>query len=175
MTAEDKIQLSEYNLKRMNEDVGDLSFKFDLSNFLVSSKSIVGHLLYDFTKEFGILEVKFLESKFREFANKTQNQKALKFIDWYEGELEDIKDEFSLLIWRRNVDVHQHSNPGDALIATITTENAFTNVDGYPIKGVGKHYKIFDQSNEKNIIMCNQYLERLKKMVNDAERKFKSL
>ena len=46
MTSQEKIEQLEYNLKRMIEDVLDSTFRFDLSNFLTSARSIFWQSLH---------------------------------------------------------------------------------------------------------------------------------
>ncbi len=148
MTAKEKIELSEYNLNKMKEDVQNVTFRYDLSNFLASAHGILWNLFYEY---------------------KQNNQDISNFKKWYKNELADIEKEFGLLRKRRNKDIHE-GNLEDLLVGTITTEDSIMDVGGWFVSGIGTHYTIFGQSNEKNIAWCEKYLERLKKMINDSKK-----
>lgn len=185
MTAKDKIQLSEYNLAKMKKGGFEMNFVFEFSNFLSSTHSITEHLLYDYANEFDLpIPDKLYVKTFRELAEGNEifpkNQKALDFIIWYKLEMETISnDHFKDLRKRRNEDVHKGASPAVLeFAATIisTSVSTLSTSLGYTVKTPGLYYSIPEIPTDiEPVEFCEKYLERLKKMVNDAERKFKSV
>jgi len=111
MTADEKIEESEYHLQNMRNMGGwKKEFNYEFNSFVASSRSILDHLLDDYVTKFNLqipLDAKDLRKEFRERSK--GNSKAEEFFKWYQQEYDKILNEpiIGSLIKKRNIVLHR--------------------------------------------------------------------
>jgi hypothetical protein len=115
MEAAKKLRAAEYHLRRMSEDYERSTeiFTYELECFLVTIRSVLDVLLYDFAKKFQLgidVNERLDYNTFRNRATKKNNIRASEFIEWWQKtkkELENSKVGF--LLKKRDIAVHRRS------------------------------------------------------------------
>jgi hypothetical protein len=115
MEAEKKLRAAEYHLRRMSEEYERSTeiFTYELECFLVTARSVLDVLLYDFAKKFQLgidVNERLDYNTFRNRATKKNNIRASEFIEWWQKtkkELENSKVGF--LLKKRDIAVHRGS------------------------------------------------------------------
>jgi hypothetical protein len=203
MTAEEKIEESEYNLQKLaNINPMLKAFRFELSNFLNSAQSILYHLLEEYNIKYH-LQLEHLDIKaFKKQATRLRNTGALNFIEWYKKEYEQIKNEvYGFLIDKRHVNVHKqvvktvrHIGMNNMKMSIPANTSVMINIEDLLWKGAKTakvtmtdlntkeqeqidmpafNKTVFNENEEKEALtLCGEFLDRLKKLVNDAHSKF---
>jgi hypothetical protein len=110
-----KLRAAEYHLRRMSEEYERSTeiFNYELECFLVTIRSVLDVLLYDFAKKFQLgidVNERLDYNTFRNRATKKNNIRASEFIEWWQKtkkELENSKVGF--LLKKRDIAVHRGS------------------------------------------------------------------
>jgi len=178
MTAEEKLEEAYYNLDKVRHlPFLQHTFKFELSNFLSSSQSILWHLIEDYNIKFGLgLSGKYSIENFKQKAKDTKNETALKFIQWFADEYNKLQQnhEYGFLVEKRHLNVHQKSvMPTKSILSDYTprTFQAGTTTE-IPIN-FDMAESVFDENPKANLrLICIKFLEHIRKIVQDAHRLF---
>lgn len=180
MTAKDKVDEAEYNFNKLPTVIHDeRQFQFELSNFLSSCYSVLQHLLEDQKIKFG-LNVDYVTVKtFRDEANKKHNPNAVKFIQWFANEQQKLRsnESYGFLLARRNHTVHTNTvKPEQGISLDVGVTPVWKDIKtGKKTDGerkVGKiTFRYFNENkNENALIVCNNFLTHIKKIVNDSKK-----
>lgn len=166
MTASKKIEEAEYNFGKMVRiDPPNKEFDFELSNFLSSTKSIMDHLLEEYNIKYK-LNLKHLKiDKFMIKAVKTKNNDAISFIQWYDYQLTQIKNDKAclFLMKARNLNVHQ-----DQVTPRWTTGNAIidnSDPNNRKIIDLGSLWFFEDYPHEDARVICRRFLDKITTVV----------
>ena len=212
MTADEKIEESEYHLKNMKDMGGwKKEFNYEFNSFVASSRSILDHLLDDYTTKFNLqipLETRELRSEFQKKSK--GKQQAEEFWKWYQQEYDKIVNEpiIGSLLKKRNIVLHRKtitakkyvigvkfpeplviSSPaGTATNASFPLTGDIDNIAKIEIvttdlKTGEKKTKTIEQKptidmyleddHDQTIdVVCEVLLNRIKKMVKDAQTRF---
>ncbi len=116
MSADQKIEETEYFLEKITQATTRRDFVPNLSAFLSHARSVADYLLEDYNEKLGLnipLSKKLFISTFKNEANNQNNQSARNFITYYETEFNKLlKDPIgSLLMTKRNIEVHRTDVP----------------------------------------------------------------
>lgn len=179
MTAEDKIREAEHNFSKLPELVNDeQKFQYELSNFLGSCYSILQHLLEDHRNNCGLI-IDFVTIKtFLDEANKTHNANAIKFIKWYDKEQKLLRNNSSYgFLWaRRHISVHKTTvKPEGSISLELGITPIWRDIQTHELtdgdQEIKKHtWRYFNENkNEDVIVICNNFLAHIKKIVNDSK------
>lgn len=111
MTADEKIEESEYNLNKMRAVGGwKKEFIYEFNSFVSSTRSIFDHLLDDYANKYDLripLDAKVLRKEFRERSK--GNPQADDFWKWFQQEYDKIMNDpiAGQLLKKRNVVLHR--------------------------------------------------------------------
>ena len=201
MEAEERIECCEYHLKRMEEFYGKdyKAFVCESQAFLVATRSIMDILLYDFAEKFqlGMEENERLdEKKFKKKARKSNNARALEFIEWWCNKMSEVqKGIFGPLFNKRNIAVHRRSvRPEIHVVKVSETITARESITVIKKDEKGNVTEIFqspeepsrtpepkpaeidwyyeEYPNENIIEVCGKLLEIVRGIVEEAKSKF---
>ena len=166
MTANKKIEEAEYNfLKMVRIEPPNKEFNFELSNFLSSTKSIMDHLLEEYNIKYKLNLKRLNIDKFMIKAVKTKNSDAVKFIQWYDDQLNQIKNDqaCSFLINARNLNVHQ-----DQVTPRLTAGNAIidnSDPNNRKIIDLGSLWFFEGYFHEDARVACKRFLDKITTVV----------
>lgn len=213
MTANEKIEESEYHLKNMRNIGGwKKEFNYEFNSFISSTRSVLDHLLDDYATKFNLqipLDAKDLRKEFRERSK--GNSKAEKFSKWYQQEYDKIVNEpiIGPLIKKRNIVLHRKTVtpkkfvigmkfPEPLVISTPAAAGSAASAS-FPLTGDIENAKMkivttdlktgeektreieqkptielyLEDDHEQTVdVICKVLLNRIRKMVKDAQTQF---
>ena len=172
-----KVKHSNYNFQKLkNTNPLASEFVFELDNFLSSTQSIFYHLLAKYADKYGLQIHRLNQYTFRKKAEEINNSNAIKFIDWYDNayKTEILTDSrIAFLPSKRHLGVHRNTvTPDKAHVSS----GSFVAKDGenkdIPIRPELTKWYFNQNSNEDVSSLCVIFLDKAKKMVNDAKSLF---
>ncbi|MBI3859799.1 MAG: hypothetical protein HY296_06160 [Thaumarchaeota archaeon] len=199
MGVDEKVAEAEYFLQRLRTTYPNDDFKFELSAFLSSVRSIADYLLEEYNQKckLGItITDKLTIPTFKAEATRSGNSHASKFIRWYEAEIGRIGNNpiGRLVFTRRNLNIHRAQGPLHAKITlheylTITESVTVTVYDEKgQVIGVGGSqpsppptskpaeseisWYFSDYTSEDIPTVCEKSLGMIRKLVEDARKSF---
>jgi len=197
LTAKEKIAEAQYFLDRLPSLPLD-KLRFEVSAFLAATRSIFDHLLEEYRQKFLLGDIKRLSPEtFEKNAERTSNEQALKFIKWYQTQMDSIRKDHEFLFDIRNLTIHSKTPRETITIemrgpitvpAGTTTEIPFafpplgrpTKVEG-TIRKTGSEMTekvqaeihttaFFEEMPDKDLLtLCDEFLTRAKELVQQAE------
>lgn len=171
MTTDEKIEEAEYNLNKLKAvNTPNKILQFELSNFLNSAQSILYHLLEEYNIKYGLKLYFVKPDTFRDKATKLNHVDAILFIDWYDKELEIIKNDsaYGFLITKSNLNVHKKAVYPKYIRLTL---GAGTDPEGNGVINYESSY-FAENPNQDIITVCQLFLDKLKTLVQTAHTKF---
>jgi len=171
-----KLKEAEHFLEKLYEVQGvEDRFKRYLDRFLAAVRSIPYFLLRDYSVRFGLhvpLVEKLYSELFEEIAEQIENKEAINFIQWWKQKMEELeKDPLgSLLIDERRINTQNiFMLPELYKVEAQTRAPLVQKVEEYGVR-VGWFFKEYDM--EPVLIVCEKFLNIMKRFVDEAETKF---
>jgi len=111
MVVKETLEKARYHLKRMEEIYDKPEFRYELNSFLSTIASVPEHLLEDYNIKYSlkIPDHEQLIRKFKDVANRKNNQQAITFYKWWKNEYDKLKKDklCSLVIGKRHISIHR--------------------------------------------------------------------
>jgi hypothetical protein len=199
MGVDEKVAEAEYFQKRLKEAYPRDEFKFELSAFLSSARSVVDYLLEEYNQKcsLGITSGDMLTiPAFKAQATNTGNSNAITFIAWYEPQVSRLgNDPVGRVIFsRRNlnihrsqgsmnakVEIHEHITISESVMIVVKNEKGqvvdIRKSEDAPRPGPKRTESrmswYFDNLPADEIpSVCEKYLNMIKKLVKDTRKTF---
>jgi hypothetical protein len=188
--AREKLDEAVYFLGQLEkyEDRKEL-FDYNLSAFVVSWRSVIDIMLYDFAEKFSLNLTRddYLgEEQFRLSARVLGRKEALDFLKWLISETRKLREKHRILFDRRRVTVHRGKgstfaayainwSPSSAAVSItgsqwVPTTLPTSEYETPPIETQSAEIRFAERPNESAISVCRRAYEDMKILVESTER-----
>lgn len=171
MTVQDKILESEFFLDKIRQEYSkQTDVRHYFSAFLSSARSIGEHLLEEYNQKYSLgisLEDRLDAGIFRRIARKQNNNNAIQFIQWFDNQIDRIKQDQAGALWeKRNLNIHRETSRPNKIVVEIT-ENVNTGAGSSSVR-----WCFQDIPNMDVLSLCEQFLVLMKALVTQARSVF---